>query len=69
MIFLLGKRSYTLEKLYENYKALITAINSKRPPLLKTKFVHKASVSTDHGPSCRINPGYVNKNEKNYEFK
>ena len=63
-----GKRSYSEDALIENYKAIVEAINAKKPDTIKKNFIKEAHVSTNHGPAIKINPLKISKQSKLYEF-
>ena len=66
MVF--GKRSYPFEVLYANYAELVKVLLGKKPSNLKTAFVTHAQISTDHGPAFIVNPAYVTRANKRFEF-
>lgn len=49
-----GKRSFTKEKLIENTKCLIDAINRSKPSAVKGNLIKTASLSTTMGPGLRV---------------
>ena len=65
----IGKRSYSMDHLYENYKALTNSINGKKPDTVKKNFIARAVICTNHGPAYKVRPASVNRTNKNYEFK
>ena len=52
----LGKASFTVEQLQENYKALIDALVKAKPSSSKGRYLQKIALSTTMGPSVRIDP-------------
>lgn len=53
---LLGKVSFTEEKLLENYKALAEVIIKSKPAAAKGQYIRSITVSSTMGPGVRINP-------------
>ncbi|MBL8051135.1 MAG: 50S ribosomal protein L1 [Anaerolineales bacterium] len=52
----IGKVSFDAEKLYENYVALLDAINKSRPSGAKGNFVKRITVTTTMGPGVKADP-------------
>ena len=52
----LGKASFTVEQLQENYSALIDALVKAKPSSSKGRYLQKIALSTTMGPSVRIDP-------------
>ena len=52
----IGKVSFGAEKLQENYKTLIDAINKAKPASSKGQYIRSCVVATTMGPGVRINP-------------
>ncbi len=52
----LGKASFTLEQLQENYNALLDALVKAKPSSSKGRYLQKVAVSTTMGPSVKIDP-------------
>ncbi|NLK00568.1 MAG: 50S ribosomal protein L1 [Clostridia bacterium] len=50
----IGKVSFEVEKLAENYKALIEALLRARPPAAKGQYLRRAYVSATMGPGIKI---------------
>lgn len=50
----LGKRSFSKEKLMENFVQLVDAINHAKPAAIKGNLIKTASLSTTMGPGLRI---------------
>ena len=50
----LGKRSFSKEKLKENFDQLLDAINHAKPASVKGNLIKTASLSTTMGPGLRI---------------
>lgn len=50
----LGKRSFSKEKLMENFEQLLDAINHAKPAAIKGHLIKTASLSTTMGPGLRI---------------
>ena len=52
----IGKVSFGSEKLQENYKTLLDAINKAKPAAAKGQYIRSCVVATTMGPGVRINP-------------
>ena len=52
----IGKVSFGAEKLQENYKTLLDAINKAKPSASKGQYIKSCVVATTMGPGVRINP-------------
>ena len=52
----IGKVSFGAEKLQENYKTLLDAINKAKPASSKGQYIRSCVVATTMGPGIRINP-------------
>ena len=52
----IGKVSFGAEKLEENYKTLLDAINKAKPASSKGQYIRSCVVATTMGPGVRINP-------------
>jgi large subunit ribosomal protein L1 len=52
----IGKVSFDIEKLIENYQALVEAITKAKPPGAKGQYVRSVTISSTMGPGIRINP-------------
>ena len=52
----LGRASFTVEQLQENYTALIDALVKAKPSSSKGRYLQKVALSTTMGPSVRIDP-------------
>lgn len=52
----IGKVSFGAEKLHENYKTLLDAINKAKPASSKGQYIRSCVVATTMGPGVRINP-------------
>ncbi len=55
----IGKVSFGVEKLQENFDALLGAINKAKPAAAKGQYIRSCAVSTTMGPGIRINPAKV----------
>ena len=53
----IGKRSFDLEKLWENASLLIETILKAKPAAAKGTYMKKIAVSTTMGPRLRVDPG------------
>jgi large subunit ribosomal protein L1 len=52
----IGKVSFGAEKLQENYKTLLTAIDKAKPATSKGQYIKSCVIATTMGPGVRINP-------------
>jgi len=52
----IGKASFEADKLYENYVALIEAINKARPTGAKGNYIKRITVTTTMGPGVKMDP-------------
>jgi large subunit ribosomal protein L1 len=52
----LGRGSFTIEQLLENYEALVDEIVRQRPAAAKGRYLRSITVSTTMGPGIRIDP-------------
>ena len=52
----IGKASFDAQKLYENYVALMDAINKSRPSGAKGNFVKRITVASTMGPGVKVDP-------------
>ncbi len=52
----IGKVSFGTEKLQENYKTLLDAVNKAKPAAAKGQYIRSCVVATTMGPGVRINP-------------
>ncbi len=52
----LGRGSFTLEQLLENYEALVDEIVRQRPAAAKGRYLRNITVSTTMGPGIKIDP-------------
>ncbi|PIZ26471.1 MAG: 50S ribosomal protein L1, partial [Chloroflexi bacterium CG_4_10_14_0_8_um_filter_57_5] len=50
----IGKASFDEQKLYENFAALMDAINKARPPAAKGNYIKRITVTTTMGPGIKI---------------
>ena len=51
-----GKRSFSAEKIIDNATALIEAVLKAKPPAAKGIYMKKISISTTMGPGIRVDP-------------
>jgi len=52
----IGKASFTLEKLAENFQTLLEAIIKAKPQGAKGQYIKSVAISSTMGPSVRLNP-------------
>jgi large subunit ribosomal protein L1 len=52
----IGKVSFDTDKLYENYVALMDAINKSRPSGAKGNFIKRISIASTMGPGIKADP-------------
>lgn len=52
----IGKASFDLEKLYENFQTLVDAIIKAKPAGAKGQYIKSVTVSSTMGPGVRLNP-------------
>lgn len=52
----IGKVSFSTDQLYENFSALMTALNKARPSAAKGVYIKKLVVASTMGPGIRIDP-------------
>jgi large subunit ribosomal protein L1 len=50
----IGRASFTVEALEENYRALVDAVNKARPAAAKGVYLKKVSVSSTMGVGVRV---------------
>lgn len=53
----IGKASFSADKLFENYVALMDAINKSRPSGAKGNFVKRITITSTMGPGVKADPG------------
>ena len=58
--FLIGKKSFSTDKLLENAKSAIDAVSLSRPDGFKGKFVKSAHISSTMNPSLRLSSSIFN---------
>ena len=52
----IGKVSFSAEKLYENFSALMDAIRKAKPSGAKGIYVHRATITSTMGPAVHVDP-------------
>jgi large subunit ribosomal protein L1 len=52
----IGKASFSADKLYENYLALMDAVNKSRPTGAKGNFIKRITVASTMGPGAKADP-------------
>ncbi len=65
----IGKKSYSFDLLYANYRAMILALNQKKPDSMKKNFIIRGNISSNSGPSFKVSPDYINRMSKRFEFR
>ena len=55
----IGKVSFGVEKLQENFDTLLGAINHAKPAAAKGQYIRSCVVSATMGPGVRVNPAKV----------
>ncbi len=53
----IGKASFDADKLYENYVALMDAVNKSRPSGAKGNFIKRITITSTMGPGVKADPG------------
>ena len=53
----IGKASFDADKLYDNYVALMEAVNKSRPSGAKGNFIRRITVASTMGPGVKADPG------------
>jgi large subunit ribosomal protein L1 len=53
----IGKRSFDLDRLYDNASALIDTVIKAKPPASKGTYMKKIAVSSTMGPGLKVDPG------------
>lgn len=52
--FRIGRRSFTVEQLAENFNAFVKALSTAKPPTSKGKFLRRITVASTMGPGVRV---------------
>jgi len=55
----IGKVSFDVEKLYDNFKALMDAILRAKPAAAKGQYLRSVTVSSTMGPGIKLDPQAV----------
>ncbi len=50
----IGKASFTKEQLFENFSALMEAVQRARPPSAKVQYIHRIVVTPTMGPGIKV---------------
>ncbi|MCK5052950.1 MAG: 50S ribosomal protein L1 [Anaerolineales bacterium] len=53
----IGKASFELQKLFENFSALVDSVRRSKPPASKGTFFRTITVTSTMGPGVRVDPG------------
>lgn len=56
----IGKKSFDIEKLYENFTALMDALIKAKPAAAKGQYVKSVTVASTMGPGVKVNPTRTN---------
>jgi large subunit ribosomal protein L1 len=57
--FIIGKTSFTVEQLADNYAAAMEEVLRSKPSSSKGRFIRKATISTTMGPGIQVDPTVV----------
>jgi large subunit ribosomal protein L1 len=52
----IGKVSFPLEKLFNNFATMVDAVKRARPPAGKGTYIHKITVTSSMGPGIKVDP-------------
>jgi large subunit ribosomal protein L1 len=52
----IGKASFTAEKLYENFTALMEGLRKARPAAAKGNYIRHITITTTMGPGVKVDP-------------
>jgi large subunit ribosomal protein L1 len=52
----IGKSSFSVEKLLDNFTAVVDAIKKARPPAAKGVYMRKITVTSSMGPGIKVDP-------------
>ncbi len=55
----IGKASFSLEQLQDNFRTLMDAIVKAKPPAAKGTYLRKIVLSSTMGPGVRVNPNSI----------
>lgn len=55
----IGKVSFSVEELLENFSAVMDRLASERPPAVSGRYIQNVSVSSTMGPGVKVNPSSV----------
>jgi large subunit ribosomal protein L1 len=55
----IGKASFEMQQLYENFVALMEAILRSRPPSAKGSYLRRVTVTSTMGPGIHVNPSDI----------
>jgi large subunit ribosomal protein L1 len=59
MHFVIGKASFSVDQLVENFKAALDEVHRLKPASAKGRYIHKAAVSTTFGPGIPLDVAQV----------
>ena len=59
-----GKASFDVQQLYENFAALMDAVHKARPAGAKGEYIKRITLTTTMGPGIKVNPGDTYKFEE-----
>jgi len=57
----IGKASFSEDQLYENFRALLSAVIKAKPPAAKGQYIKSIALSPTMGPSVKIDPNVAQK--------
>src|SRR5512134_317676 len=52
-----GKASFSVDQLYQNFAALMQALHKARPAGAKGEYIKRVTLTTTMGPGIKVNPG------------
>ena len=58
-----GKASFSVDQLYQNFAALMNAVHKARPSGAKGDYIKRITLTTTMGPGIKVNPGETHKLE------
>ncbi|MEW6288145.1 MAG: 50S ribosomal protein L1 [Chloroflexota bacterium] len=58
-----GKASFSVDQLYDNFSALMSAVHKARPAGAKGEYIKRITLATTMGPGIKVNPAETHKLE------